>query len=236
MADANTVVVISNRQELIAQISSKLVLLRNLDKIKSCSIEEAQNMFDGFSPNVLILHCENNNPQALNLIKKIKKQELYKNLPILLINENCSRETIIEAFDCGINDVIFMPIIDYELLIRVIWCLQKNQKSLEIQNKSELLSELKILDDTNNVYTSNYSYNILKEEANKNKGTLALIAPDINIRNKISPDSLVNVIKNSVRSCDIIGFAQDFKIYLWLKNTNKKDALGVLNKIQKNEG
>ena len=123
MADANTVVVVSDRQELVAQISQKLVLLRNLDKIKSCSIEEAQNMFDGFSPNVVILHCDNNNIQAVNLIKKIKKQELYKNLPILLINENCSRETIIEAFDSGISDVLFMPIIDYELLMRVIWCL-----------------------------------------------------------------------------------------------------------------
>ena len=36
----------------------KQFLLRNLDKIKSCSIEEAQNMFDGFSPNALILHCQ----------------------------------------------------------------------------------------------------------------------------------------------------------------------------------
>ena len=127
MADVNTVVIVSDRQELVNQISQKLVLLRNLDKIKSCSIEEAQNMFDGFSPNALILHCDNNNNHAINLIKKIKKQELYKNLPILLINENCSREVIIEAFDSGISDVLFMPIIDYELLIRVIWCLQKNE-------------------------------------------------------------------------------------------------------------
>ena len=130
MADVNTVVIVSDRQELVNQISQKLVLLRNLDKIKSCSVEEAQNMFDGFNPNVLILHCDNNNARAINLIKRIKKQDIYKNLPILLINENCSRETIIEAFDSGISDVLFMPIIDYELLIRVIWCLQKNELNL----------------------------------------------------------------------------------------------------------
>ena len=38
MADVNTVVIVSDRQELVNQISQKLVLLRNLDKIKSCSV------------------------------------------------------------------------------------------------------------------------------------------------------------------------------------------------------
>ena len=70
MADVNTVVIISDKQELINQISSKLVLLRNLDKIKSCSIEEAQNMFDGFSPNVIILHCDNNRKASFFCIKE----------------------------------------------------------------------------------------------------------------------------------------------------------------------
>ena len=80
MADVNTVVIVSDRQELVNQISQKLVLLRNLDKIKSCSIEEAQNIFDGFNPNVLILHCDNNNTRAISFIKRIRKQELYKKL------------------------------------------------------------------------------------------------------------------------------------------------------------
>ena len=144
MADVNTVVVVSDKQELINQISQKLVLLRNLDKVKSCSIEEAQNMFDGFNPNVLILHCDNNNPRSISLIKKLRKEELYKNLPILLINDNCSRETIIEAFDSGINDVLFMPIIDYELLIRVIWCLQRNELNLSIESRTSFLTNLGI--------------------------------------------------------------------------------------------
>ena len=88
MADANTVIIISDRQEVINQISQKLVLLRNLDKIKSSSIDEALNLFNSYNPNVVILHCDNNNIRSLNLIKQIKSQDIYKNLPILLINEN----------------------------------------------------------------------------------------------------------------------------------------------------
>ena len=71
MGQVNTVVIVSDKQELVNQISQKLVLLRNLDKIKSCSIEEAQNMLEGFSPNVLILHCDNNNVHAINLVKQM---------------------------------------------------------------------------------------------------------------------------------------------------------------------
>ena len=87
MADANTVVIVSDRQELVNQVSQKLVLLRNLDKIKSCSIEEAQNMFEGYAPNVLILHCDNNNLHAINLIKKDFIAYIYslKKLNVLLM-------------------------------------------------------------------------------------------------------------------------------------------------------
>lgn len=240
MADANTVVVISNRQELIAQISSKLVLLRNLDKIKSCSIEEAQNMFDGFSPNVLILHCENNNPQALNLIKKIKKQELYKNLPILLINENCSRETIIEAFDCGISDVIFMPIIDYELLIRVIWCLQKNEISLSIESQKNFLTNLGVIQSDTGVYTQKYCDDFLKNEIAQTKkyaqrACLLLVSPDKNYAEK-DPREFISTIKKSIRLNDSIVIKDFDKFYVYLQKTKLNGAYSVFERINNNLG
>ena len=159
MGQVNTVVVVSDRQELVNQIAQKLVLLRSLDVIKSCSIDEAQNMLEGFCPNTLILHCDNNNVQALNLIKQIKKQPIYKNLPILLINENCSRETVIEAFDNGITDVLFMPIIDYELLIRVIWSLQKNEMNLKNESRLSFMTNLGIIQSETGVYAQNIAKN-----------------------------------------------------------------------------
>ena len=91
MTDANTVVIVSDRRELVNQISQKLVLLRNLDKIKSCSIEEAQNMLNGFSPNVLILHCDNNNVNEVRITnnnnikskKPVKTANIKKSLPVV---------------------------------------------------------------------------------------------------------------------------------------------------------
>ena len=241
MADVNTVVIVSDKQELINQVSSKLVLLRNLDKVKSCSIEEAQNMFDGFSPNVLILHCDNNNSRAIALIKKIKKHELYKSLPILLINENCSRETIIEAFDSGITDVLFMPIIDYELLIRTIWCLQKNELNLANESRMSFLTSLGIVQSETNVYTQKYCDELLKNEIAQSKkysqkACILLIAPDKKYPNYKNPKEFISIIQKSVRLNDSIIIKDVDEFYVYLQKTKLNGAYSVFERINNNLG
>ena len=241
MANVNTVVIVSDRQELVNQISQKLVLLRNLDKIKSCSIEEAANMFDGFNPNILVLHCDNNNPRAINLIKKLKKQDIYQNLPILLINENCSRETIIEAFDSGISDVLFMPIIDYELLIRVIWCLQKNEMNLNIESRTAFLTNLGIVQAETGVYTQKYCDDFLKNEIAQSKkytqkACILLIAPDKKYPNYKSPKEFISIIKKSIRVNDSIIIKDVDQFYVYLQKTKLNGAYSVFERINNNLG
>ena len=241
MADVNTVVIVSDRQELVNQISQKLVLLRNLDKIKSCSIEEAQNMFDVFNQNVLILHCDNNNTRALRLIKKIKKQDTYKNLPVLLINENCSRETIIEAFDNGISDVLFMPIIDYELLIRVIWCLQRNELNLNIESRTQFLTNLGIVQSETGVYTQKYCDDYLKNEIAQSKkysqkACILLISPDKKYPNYKNPKDFITIIKKSIRINDSVVIKDVDQFYIYLQKTKLNGAYSVFERINNNLG
>ena len=241
MSQVNTVVVVSDRQELVNQISQKLVLLRSLDKIKSCSIEEAQNMLEGFSPNVLILHCDNNNIHALNLIKQLKAQELYKNLPILLINENCSRETVIEAFDNGISDVLFMPIIDYELLIRVIWCLQKNELNLKNESRNNFMTTLGIVQSDTGVYTQKYCEEFLRNEIAQTRkysqhACILLIAPDKKYPEYKNPRDFINIIKNSIRVNDSVVIKDVDEFYVYLQKTKLNGAYSVFERINTNLG
>ena len=241
MADVNTVVIVSDKEELIKQVSQKLVLLRNLDKIKSCSIEEAQNMFEGFSPNTFILHCERNNPSALNLIKKIKQNELYKNIPILLINDSCSRETIIEAFDSGISDVLFMPIIDYELLIRTIWCLQKNELHLSAESKESFLTSLGVLQEDTGVCAEKYCDEFLKNEIAQTKkysqkACLLFIEPDDKYPERKSNKEFIEVIKKSIRMNDSIAQKGKNRFYVYLQKTKLNGAYSVFERINNNLG
>ncbi len=241
MADVNTVVVVSDRQELINQVSQKLVLLRNLDKIRSCSIEEAYSAFEGFNPNVLILHCDNNNPRSLALLKKIKKDEKYKTLPILFINENCSRETIIEAFDNGISDILFMPIIDYELLIRVIWCLGRNELNLSIESRTSFLVNLGILQEDTGVYNQKYCDDFLKNEIAQSRkysqrACILLIAQDKKYPNYKNPKEFIEIIKKSIRLNDSIIIKDLDKYYIYLQKTKLNGAYSVFERINNNLG
>ena len=241
MGQVNTVVIVSDRQELVNQISQKLVLLRSLDKIKSCSIDEAPNMLEGFSPNALILHCDNNNPNAISLIKQLKKQEVYKNIPILMINENCSRETIIEAFDNGISDVLFMPVIDYELLIRVIWCLKRNELNLSNESRLNFLTTLGIIQSDTGVYSQKYCEEFLKNEIALSRkysqqACILLIAPDKKYPEYKDPKDFINIIKNSIRLNDSIAIKDIDKFYIYLQKTKLNGAYSVFERINNNLG
>lgn len=241
MSDANTVVIISDRQELINQISQKLVLLRNLDKIKTCSIEEATSALDSFNPNVLILHCDTNNQNALSLIKKVKQIPNYENLPILFINENCSRETIIEAFDLGISDILFVPIIDYELLIRVIWCMQKNEINLSISSNTNFLNKLGITQNESGVYSKKYCDEFLQNEIEQSKkysqkACILLIAPDKKYPNYKNQKDFIQILKKSTRLNDSIIIKNEDEYYVYLHKTKLNGAYSVFERINNNLG
>lgn len=241
MSDVNTVIIVSDKQEFINQVSQKLVLLRNLDKVKSCSIDEIQNMLDNLCPNVIVLHCENNSISALNAIKKIKKHELYKNTPILLVNENCSRETIIEAFDSGISDVLFMPIIDYELLIRVIWCLQKNEVNLCIESRTNFLTTLGIVQADTGVYAQKHCDEFLRNEIAQTKkysqkACVLLISPDKKYPDYKNPKDFIEIIKKSIRLNDSVIIKDVDKFYIYLQKTKLNGAYSVFERINTNLG
>ena len=194
------------------------------------------NTFEGINPNVLILHCDNNNNHAINLIKKIKKQELYKNLPILLINENCSREVIIEAFDLGISDVLFVPIIDYELLIRVIWCLKKNELNLSIESRTSFLTNLGIVQADTGVYTQKYCDDFLKNEIAQTRkysqrACILLISPDKKYPNYKDPKEFIGIIKESIRMNDSVIIKDVDQFYVYLQKTKLNGAYSVFERI-----
>ncbi len=229
----NNIILICNDEKKTEEIKSKILLLRNIDNF--CAIKE-ENCFEFIKekkPVLIIFHCAENSEELLNLTGKIKQNHDLKTCSIIAVFDYIDENVLCTAFEKGITDFLLTNSTDSEFTIRTIWCLQKRENSYESENKKDILSQLKILDKKNHVYTENYTYTILKEESKKEWGTFVVLAPDINVRSKLSPDSLMNTIKKNVRSCDILGYATDFKIYLWFKQTEKENVLKVLEKIQK---
>ena len=237
----NIIAIVGDKFDAINLISSKLVLLRDLDKIIDANLENAPAFLSQAMPNVIILHAKDESEDSLNTIKKIKKTELLGNIPILLYSEDCTKEFLIDAFDCGISDIIKAPVADWELLIRVIWCIQKNETTLNITSRNNFLINLGIIQDKTGFYTEEYAEQFLKNEIDsavkyKNNACLMLIGPDKKFPPFNSTAPLNETIKKSIRLNDSVGIRKDNKYYIFLPKTKLNGAYAVFERINNNLG
>ena len=237
----NTITIISNSEKLVEQISEKLVLLRDLDKVTSSSQKDAVDFLKNQLPNVIMLHCANNDPEALNLIKQLKSEALLSRIPILLLDENCSRETVIDAFDAGVCDILKIPCEDHELLIRVIWCIQKDEINTNRQTQFDFMKDLGIIQPDTGVYTQKYCEEFLKNEVehtikHKAHACLMLITPDDKYPGYKNPKEFLDVINKSVRLNDSVAIKDVDEFYVFLPKTKLNGVYPVFERINNNLG
>ncbi len=241
MSFNNIIAIVGDKFDAINLISSKLVLLRDLDKIVDTNLENAAAFLNQTMPNVIIVHAKGDNKDSLNAIRDIKQAELLSNIPILLYSEDCTKEFLIDAFDCGISDIIKAPVADWELLIRVIWCIQKNEINLNTDIKNNFLTKLKIIQDKTGFYTEEYAEQFLDAEIEsavkyKNKACLMLVGPDSKFPLSKGIDTLGEIIEKSTRLNDTVGIRHDDKYYIYLPKTKLNGAYAVFERINNNLG
>ena len=230
----NSILLISDNEKTAKAVKEKILLLRETDSFQSIGYEYCFERVKQRQPALVFYHYKNENEQELlDFLQKARQTEELRTTAFVLLFEKFDENVLCNAFEKGLTDFILKDATETEFTIRTIWCLQKRENLYENESKKDILAQLKILDKNNEVYTENYTYTVLKEESKSNWGTFAVIAPDINIRSKISLQSLMNIIKKNVRTCDILGYATDFKIYLWFRTTTKENVLKVLEKIKK---
>lgn len=237
----NCVLLITDNENFSQRIEKKILLLRHSDFFKSIDYKNCFEAAKQLEPVLIIYHLKNdekenyseiNSEIFLKFLQKTKQTKELRNTSVLLLYESIDENVLCTAFERGLTDFIQINSSETEFTVRAIWCLQKRENSFELDKKNDILSRLKIVDKKNNAYTEKYTQKILKEESKNHWGTFAAISPDINVRSKISPQTLMNIIKKTVRSCDILGYATDFKIYLWFGGTKKEDVLKILEKIK----
>lgn len=230
----NSIVLITDNEKTAQKVRKKVLLLRNNDAFTVIGLENCFENVKKIKPVLVFYHFEDENEEALlNFLQKTAQTEELKTCSVVLLFDRFDENVLCNAFEKGLTDFLLTRATETEFTIRTLWCLKKREISFENESKKDILSQLKIIDKNTHVYTENYTYTILKEESKNNWGTFVVVAPDINIRSKISPESLMSAIKRNVRTCDILGFATDFKIYLWFRETGRKNVLTVLEKIKK---
>ncbi len=229
----NTVAIISNSEYAVDEIKNMLILLRDVDKIECSDFFNAQDRIEASRPSVVIVHSSGEDENEIKLIKKIRESS---DVPIILYPEFPSADFITEAFDAGISDILSAPIKDYELVIRVIWAIQKSEAKNIDKIKNKFFAKLGITDEETGFCKEEFSIKFLEaiiEDSKENNQNSCLIliktkpAIDIKEDRKIFIDAL----KSSVRFNDIICTKDSESYYVFLSKSKLNGAYSVFERI-----
>lgn len=229
----NTIFFISDNEKNAASVQSKIMLLRAVDDFVHIDYKNCFEKIKIVAPAVVFFEVKNKQNEFLSFMNKVNQTPSLKNVSIIALFEKIDEELLCSCFEAGISDFLTLNATDSEFTVRILWAIQKKNRTLDFNNKKNILSQLDILDDKTGIYTKNYTFTILKEESKKNSGSLAVIAADINTRNSFSIEQLALTVKKNIRSSDTIGFAGEFKLYVWFPETEEGKILAILEKIKK---
>lgn len=232
----NTVILITNQEEIKQRLQENLVLLRETDKLLVSNYENAPDALYELRPDIVILHENENREKTLNTIKYIKEKKIFANSHILLLTKEYDREFILAAYDEGIDDYITLKSDPSEILIRTINCIKKSEMFSKLKLYESNLKTYGILEAKSGFYTSKAENNILDIRLhmdNHNGYSYMIITPDEEGKKNFSSDSMISSIKKATRSGDIITSMSGAK-YSILLQCGIDGAIKVLEKIKLN--
>ena len=236
MNDKNSILLISDDEDLSKVIESKLIFLRTNDSIVVSEYKDAISNLKYANADVVLIH-ENNFQQAtLDLIKKIRE---FENVCIILLVNNYDKEMILASYDAGINDFTFSAADDFELVIRTVNNIKHNSIKLQAMRNQKLLEQLNVIDELTGLYNYNYSKQVIENYIDDNlldDGIFLAISPSENSKVKFSIEKMAHAILSSIRVDDTATLGRGAKFYILLPKTSFNGAIVVLNKIKENYG
>lgn len=232
----NTVILITNQEEIKQKLQENLVLLRNTDKLLSSTYENAPDVLFEIRPDIVILHEHENREKTFNLIKYIKEKKLYTNAHIMLLANGYDRAFILSAYDEGIDDYITTKSDPSEILIRTINCIKKSDLTTKLRLLEGNLKAYGILEAKSGFYSAKTENDILDVRLhmeNYRGGSYMIITPDEEGKKNFNSDIMIAAIKQSIRMGDIVTSLSGAK-YSILLQCGIDGALKVLEKIKTN--
>ena len=163
--------------------------------------EDALSHLDNFMPDFIILDWMIPGLSGLEVLRRIRNKQEYKNLPILMLTAKNSEQDKIISFESGLDDYITKPFLPSELIARVKAILKRTSQLNQDQDNL-IFNEIKINIVQKKAYRGDRRLNLGPTEFNilyfllKNKQR---VFSREQILNKISPNQ-VNV---ELRTVDV---------------------------------
>ena len=125
------------------------VLKYNLHKVGYRTLEApngetAHNLIREATPNLILLDLMLPGINGLDLCKILKKDEVTKGIPIVMLTAKSSEEDIVAGLEMGAEDYVVKPFSPPALLARIQNVLCRNQKSIPEKGSSLKCGSLEI--------------------------------------------------------------------------------------------
>ena len=105
--------------------------------------EDALSHLDTFMPDCVILDLMIPGLSGIEVLRRIRNKQEYKNLPILMLTAKNSEQDKIISFESGLDDYITKPFLPSELIARVKAILKRTSQSNQDQ-ENLIFNEIKI--------------------------------------------------------------------------------------------
>ena len=230
----NTVILITDYNEIKTSIQENLLLLRKDDKVLSTDYDNAVEVLQQNKPSVVIIHENDIRQKTVDLIVYIRSKKTFKSCGIILLTEVCDKEFILKAYDAGIDDYVKLNSENFEILIRTINAIKKFCLQSKIAELYKCLEKYGITNPKNGFYSHKLEYDIVKSELeNPSSCFLTYITIFVDYSGDVVLDSNIvdDAIKNSVRIQDIVFESVDNKYNLIL-NTDIDGTIKIYEKIR----
>lgn len=184
---------------------------------------------------------------GFEVLKKIRDNEKFIDLPIIMLTAKSEKEDILEGISLGANDYITKPFETEILIAKMKGLIKLKELQEEIKQKNIILENLAITDGLTGAYNHRYFYKRLNEEFERAKryGTsVSLIMIDIDFFKKINDNyghlvgdsvlvDLAKLLKQNIRKHDVFARYGGEEFVIILPHTNFEGAQHEAERLRK---
>ena len=231
-----SILIISNDNKVGTQISDKIKLLRECDTIRVVSYIEAISVLNSTQPSLILVYYANSD--SIGIIKEIRAIKSLDQVPIIFVMDSFIEDTLMFAFDNGIDDFFFLSDADSIILMRIFLTLQKSILYKQININHEILISAGIIDKQTGIYKKEQAPIALRNffsksiEDNLEDTIFMYIKPASVDGKKLNIPHIARVIKSIPRGNDIVAYGKGVGFYLVLYNAGISGAKSVSARIR----
>jgi len=146
------VLIVDDSQFMCRQMQS-LLGVRNYNTLTALSGQAALKILEESEVNLIILDMELPDIHGLELLKKIKNQKHFCQIPVIVLSGSADPEIVRKSLKTGASDFIKKPFNVEEFTLKVDLAIAHNRKYIEVLCKQKMVDEYKKAVDEANIVT-----------------------------------------------------------------------------------